>query len=191
MIALVDCGGANLRSVARAFELKDKEIVITQDENFIKNADQVILPGVGSAQNVMKTLRAHGLIECIKSLDQPVLGICVGMQILFERSKEQNAECLGIIKGVVDKFPDTAGFSIPQMGWNEVNFSQKSEHDLNGYYYFANSYFVGEANFSIATSQHINSFSSVIRYNNFLGCQFHPEKSSSNGQKFLDYFLSI
>ena len=189
-VAIVDCGGENLRSVQRAVEIHKIKAVITNDKAKVSNASFVILPGVGSAQNVMQTLESKNLIETIKSLTQPVLGICIGMHILFDRSDEQDTECMKIISGNVKKFNSDRRFKVPQMGWNKVTFLKEQTKDLDDYYYFANSYYSQIINQTIATAEHSVPFTAAIQKNNFLGCQFHPEKSSFAGRKFLEYFFN-
>ena len=189
-VAIVDCGGENLRSVQKAVEIHKIKAVITNDKAKISNASFVILPGVGSAQNVMQTLESKNLIETIKSLTQPVLGICIGMHILFDRSDEQDTECMKIISGNVKKFNSDRRFKVPQMGWNKVTFLKEQTKDLDDYYYFANSYYSQIINQTIATAEHSVPFTAAIQKNNFLGCQFHPEKSSFAGRKFLEYFFN-
>tara|TARA_B110000008_G_scaffold260177_1_gene280638 strand:+ start:124 stop:705 length:582 start_codon:yes stop_codon:yes gene_type:complete len=189
-VAIVDCGGENLRSVQRAVEIHKIKAVITNDKAKVSNASFVILPGVGSAQNVMQSLESKNLIETIKSLTQPVLGICIGMHILFDRSEEQDTECLKIISGNVKKFNSDRRFKVPQMGWNKVTFLKEQTKDLDDYYYFANSYYSQIINQTIATAEHSVPFTAAIQKNNFLGCQFHPEKSSFAGRKFLEYFFN-
>lgn len=189
-VAIVDCGGENLRSVQRAVEIHKIKAVITNDKAKVSNASFVILPGVGSAQNVMQSLESKNLIETIKSLTQPVLGICIGMHILFDRSEEQDTECMKIISGNVKKFNSDKRFKVPQMGWNKVTFLKEQTKDLDDYYYFANSYYSQIINQTIATAEHSVPFTAAIQKNNFLGCQFHPEKSSFAGRKFLEYFFN-
>jgi glutamine amidotransferase len=189
-VAIVDCGGENLRSVQRAIEIHKIKAVITNDKAKVSNASFVILPGVGSAQNVMQSLESKNLIETIKSLTQPVLGICIGMHILFDRSEEQDTECMKIISGNVKKFNSDRRFKVPQMGWNKVTFLKEQTKDLDDYYYFANSYYSQIINQTIATAEHSVPFTAAIQKNNFLGCQFHPEKSSFAGRKFLEYFFN-
>jgi glutamine amidotransferase len=189
-VAIVDCGGENLRSVQRAVEIHKIKAVITNDKAKVSNASFVILPGVGSAQNVMQSLESNNLIETIKSLTQPVLGICIGMHILFDRSEEQDTECMKIISGNVKKFNSDRRFKVPQMGWNKVTFLKEQTKDLDDYYYFANSYYSQIINQTIATAEHSVPFTAAIQKNNFLGCQFHPEKSSFAGRKFLEYFFN-
>ena len=189
-VAIVDCGGENLRSVQKAVEIHKMKAVITNDKARVSNASFVILPGVGSAQNVMQSLESRNLIETIKSLTQPVLGICIGMHILFDRSEEQDTECMKIISGNVKKFNSDKRFKVPQMGWNKVTFLKEQIKDLDDYYYFANSYYSQIINQTIATAEHSVPFTAAIQKNNFLGCQFHPEKSSFAGRKFLEYFFN-
>jgi glutamine amidotransferase len=189
-VAIVDCGGENLRSVQKAVEIHKMKAVITNDKARVSNASFVILPGVGSAQNVMQSLESKNLIETIKSLTQPVLGICIGMHILFDRSEEQDTECMKIISGNVKKFNSDRRFKVPQMGWNKVTFLKEQTKDLDDYYYFANSYYSQIINQTIATAEHSVPFTAAIQKNNFLGCQFHPEKSSFAGRKFLEYFFN-
>jgi glutamine amidotransferase len=189
-VAIVDCGGENLRSVQKAVEIHKMKAVITNDKARVSNASFVILPGVGSAQNVMQSLESRNLIETIKSLTQPVLGICIGMHILFDRSEEQDTECMKIISGNVKKFNSDRRFKVPQMGWNKVTFLKEQTKDLDDYYYFANSYYSQIINQTIATAEHSVPFTAAIQKNNFLGCQFHPEKSSFAGRKFLEYFFN-
>jgi len=189
-VAIVDCGGENLRSVQRAVESHKMKAVITNDKARVSNASFVILPGVGSAQNVMQSLESNNLIETIKSLTQPVLGICIGMHVLFDRSDEQDTECMKIIPGDVKKFNTDCGFKVPQMGWNKVTFVKEQTKDLDDHYYFANSYYSQIFNQTIATAEHSVLFTAAIQKNNFLGCQFHPEKSSFAGRKFLKYFFN-
>ena len=190
-IAIIDCGGANLQSVQHAFQLKGYEANITTENTEIDQASHVVIPGVGSAGKVMNALDSLKLTNLIKGLRQPVLGICIGMQIFYEYSQEQNTKCLGIIKGEIKKLPIQQGIKIPQMGWNEVVFDQNALSDLNNHYYFANSYYAEVSLETAAVNNYKVTMSSVVMKNNFIGCQFHPEKSSVAGEKFLDYFVGL
>ena len=188
-VAIIDSGGSNLRSVAKAIDRLNKSYVITDIANEIMKASFVILPGVGSAKNVMNELKKKNLVDVINNLKQPVLGICIGMQILFEYSAEGNTKCLGLIEGDIQKFDESAGLKVPQMGWNKVTFSDQKLKKFNNYYYFANSYYSCIQKHTTATSEYGDIFTSVVEKNNFLGCQFHPEKSSEAGEYFLQYFF--
>ena len=188
-VAIIDSGGSNLRSVAKAIDRLHKSYVITDIADEIMKASFVILPGVGSAKNVMSELKKKNLVDVINNLKQPVLGICIGMQILFEYSAEGNTKCLGLIEGDIQKFDESADLKVPQMGWNKVTFSDQKLKKFNNYYYFANSYYSGIQKHTTATSEYGDIFSSVVEKNNFLGCQFHPEKSSEAGEYFLQYFF--
>jgi len=190
-IAIIDCGGANLQSVQHAFQLKGYEANITTENTEIDQASHVVIPGVGSAGKVMNALDSLKLTSLIKELRQPVLGICIGMQIFYEYSQEQNTKCLGIIQGEIKKLPIEQGIKIPQMGWNEVVFDQNALSDLNNHYYFANSYYAEVSLETAAVNNYKVTMSSVVIKNNFIGCQFHPEKSSVAGEQFLDYFLGL
>ena len=188
-VGIIDSGGSNLRSVAKAIDRLNKSYVITDIADEIMKASFVILPGVGSAKNVMSELKKKNLIDVINNLKQPVLGICIGMQILFEYSAEGNTKCLGLIKGDIQKFDESTDLKVPQMGWNKVTFSDQKLKKFNNYYYFANSYYSDIQKHTTATSEYGNIFTSVVEKNNFLGCQFHPEKSSDAGEYFLQYFF--
>tara|TARA_B100000214_G_scaffold72687_1_gene48708 strand:- start:11 stop:592 length:582 start_codon:yes stop_codon:yes gene_type:complete len=188
-VAIIDSGGSNLRSVAKAIDRLNKSYVITDIADEIMKASFVILPGVGSAKNVMSELKKKNLVDVINNLKQPVLGICIGMQILFEYSAEGNTKCLGLIEGDIQKFDESADLKVPQMGWNKVTFSDQKLKKFNNYYYFANSYYSGIQKHTTATSEYGDIFTSVVEKNNFLGCQFHPEKSSEAGEYFLQYFF--
>ncbi len=188
-VAIIDSGGSNLRSVAKAIDRLDKSYVITDIADEIMKASFVILPGVGSARNVMSELKKKNLVDVINNLKQPVLGICIGMQILFEYSAEGNTKCLGLIEGDIQKFDKSTDLKVPQMGWNKVTFSDQKLKKFNNYYYFANSYYSDIQKHTTATSEYGNIFTSVVEKNNFLGCQFHPEKSSDAGEYFLQYFF--
>ena len=188
-VAIIDSGGSNLRSVAKAIDRLNKSYVITDIADEIMKASFVILPGVGSARNVMSELKKKNLVDVINNLKQPVLGICIGMQILFEYSAEGNTKCLGLIEGDIQKFDESTDLKVPQMGWNKVTFSDQKLKKFNNYYYFANSYYSSIQKHTTATSEYGDIFTSVVEKNNFLGCQFHPEKSSDAGEYFLQYFF--
>lgn len=190
-VAIIDCGGANLRSVQHALTLKAQEVVITTDPAQISQASHVVIPGVGSAGRVMNTLRRLNLTDTIRELRQPVLGICIGMQVLYEQSEEQNTKCLGIFAGRVKKLPVNHGIKIPQMGWNESAFNSSALSHLSNHYYFANSYYAEESRDTAAITEYEITMTSVAIKNNFIGCQFHPEKSSAAGEKFLNHFLEL
>jgi glutamine amidotransferase len=187
-VAIINSGGANLGSVQRAVDKIGYKAIITKEIKDIIDSTHVIIPGVGSAYNVMRSLKETNLIQTIKSLSQPVLGICIGMQILFEFSDEGKVDCLGLIPGSVERFKSLDHLKVPQMGWNKVSFNN-SLSEFDNYYYFANSYFNPINQFTIAQSQYGVSFTAAIKYKNFIGCQFHPEKSSLAGSKFLKNFL--
>ena len=186
-IGIIDCGGANLNSIYYSFKRLGINAIISNSVNELSEMNAYVLPGVGSADVVMDTLRKKDLINFIKCSNKPILGICIGMQILFDYSEENQTRCLGIIDGNIEKFNVNDGVNVPQMGWNKVECD--NDENLNGYYYFANSYFNKDSKFTIGYSSYGNKFSSIIKKDNILGCQFHPEKSSKAGERFLTYFI--
>lgn len=186
-IGIIDCGGANLNSIYYSFRRLGINAIISNSVNELSEMSAYVLPGVGSADVVMNTLRKRDLINFIKCTNKPILGICIGMQIFFDYSEENQTRCLGIIDGNIEKFNVNDGINVPQMGWNKVECD--ADKDLNGHYYFANSYFNKDSKFTIGYSSYGNKFSSIIKKDNILGCQFHPEKSSKAGERFLTYFI--
>ena len=189
MIGIIDCGGANLNSIKYSLKRIGKKSFVSNIKSELSNADSLILPGVGSAGIVMKSLRKNKLIDFISNTNKPTLGICIGMQILFEYSDEDKTECLGIFKGKIKKFKHNE-MPVPQMGWNKVKCIEEYKY-LNNYYYFANSYYSDSTKNIIGVSNYGDDFSSIIIKDNFVGCQFHPEKSSSAGERFLEEFLNL
>jgi glutamine amidotransferase len=186
-IGIIDCGGANLNSIYYSFKRLGINAIISNSVNELSEMNAYVLPGVGSADVVMNTLRKRDLINFIKCTNKPILGICIGMQILFDYSEENQTRCMGIIDGNIKKFNVNDGVNVPQMGWNKVECD--TDNNLNGHYYFANSYFNKDSKFTIGYSSYGNKFSSIIKKDNILGCQFHPEKSSKAGERFLTYFI--
>ena len=193
MVAIVDSGGANIGSVQAALMRLNVESILTSDESTIRSASHVILPGVGAAEAAMRVLRRSRLYELIKSLRQPVFGICLGMQLLYSASEEGDVECLGIIPGTCRRFSGT-GLTVPHMGWNTLRFEKEDPLMQNvadgSWAYFVHSYFAPVNEFSVATSDYGNVFTAVTRRDNFVGAQFHPERSSLSGATILKNFLS-
>ncbi|MDT8450755.1 MAG: imidazole glycerol phosphate synthase subunit HisH [Wenzhouxiangellaceae bacterium] len=191
-IAVINSGGANLGSVVHALNRLGAESVLTADADVIRSASRVILPGVGAAGRAMNALRGHGLVDVIRGLTQPVLGICLGLQLLFESSEEGETECLGILPGRVVKLPATPGLRLPHMGWNRLTWQTDDPlgRGMRGdeWFYFVHSY-AAPADAAVATSEHGECFAAVVRHANFAACQFHPEKSAAAGARLLRNFL--
>ena len=195
MIAIIDSGGANIASVKFALERLGVVSELTNDINVIRSADKVILPGVGTAPVAMQRLASAGLIDCIRTLQQPVLGICLGMQLLFSHSAEGDTPLLGLFDATCTAFTPTARRSVPHMGWNQLVFQQ--DHPLlagveNGaHVYFVHSYFAPVTTQTIAECSYGQEFTAIVGKKNFLGCQFHPERSGSVGTRILQNFLEM
>ena len=194
MIAIIDSGGANIASVRFALERLGVAGELTADPAIIASSERVILPGVGAAPAAMAQLESAGLVKCIRGLTQPVLGICLGMQLLFERSTESDTRMLGIINSDVKRLPDAQGLRIPHMGWNQVDIRRpdpllKGLED--GWFYFVHSYAVPLGDWTLASSQHGETFSAVVQQDNFRGAQFHPERSAASGARLLKNFLEL
>jgi glutamine amidotransferase len=194
-VVLVDSGGANIASLKFALARLGRDSVFTRDEMLIRAASHVIVPGVGAAADAMQRLAAAGLNQVLPTLTQPVLGICLGMQLLFERSEEDDARCLGILPGEVVRFRPAAALPVPQMGWNALEIRQ-SHPLLQGinegdYVYFVHSYAVPEGDYTLATADYGGAFSAVVARENFHGTQFHPERSGAVGEQLLRNFLSL
>ncbi len=192
---VIGCCGANLASLGFALGRLGIEAPVTADPERVAAATHVILPGVGAARNAMDRLRAAGLADVVPRLTQPVLGICVGMQLLFASSEEEDAECLGIIPERVRRLPQPAGLPVPHMGWNELGLRKPSkilEGVADGAYaYFVHSYAAPVGDYTPAVSRYGIEFSAVVEQGNFYGTQFHPERSSEVGARILDNFLKL
>ena len=194
MIAIVDYKMGNLRSVENALRRLGADFVVTADADVIRRADKVLLPGVGNAAEAMENLRAAGLVEVIRSLRQPVLGICVGMQVMCRHSEEGDVDCLGIFDARVKRFSPSPQVKVPHMGWNKIgNLETKLFKDLEGgsYVYFVHSYYPELCPDTIATATHGVMFSAALKYENFYGTQFHPEKSGDVGERIIANFLQL
>ncbi len=190
-VVIIKYNAGNIRSVLFALERIGITAIVTDNHDEIRSADRVIFPGVGEASSAMKYLTEKGLDKLICSLKQPVLGICLGMQLMCSFSEENNTTCLGIFEEKVRLFPN-AGFKIPQIGWNNITglkstlFNNVAE---NAYMYFVHSYYVESCSDAIAKTDYIVEFSSAVQKNNFSAVQFHPEKSGEIGQKILENFI--
>ena len=189
-IGIIDCGGANLNSIFYSLQRLGIDSIITNSIKDLLNVDGYILPGVGSANVVMNSLIKNKLDLFIKKIEKPTLGICVGMQVMYEYSEEGNTNCLGLIEGSIKKFKQNSGLPVPQMGWNKVNCIDNYKN-LSNFYYFANSFYTKNTNSAVGSSEYGHQITSIVHHNNFLGCQFHPEKSSLAGERFLKEFVKL
>ena len=193
-VVIIDTGCANLSSVRFAVERLGYTVTISREPDVLRNADKLFLPGVGTAQEAMKNLADRELIELVKSLTQPVLGICLGMQLLAEFSAEDDVVTLGLISGTIDSMPNK-GVRLPHMGWNQIIPQQG--HPLfkdipsGSYFYFVHSYALAVGSDTIATCTHGAPFTAAVNRDNFYGVQFHPERSSKAGAQLIKNFLEM
>ncbi|HET6768647.1 MAG TPA: imidazole glycerol phosphate synthase subunit HisH [Chitinophagaceae bacterium] len=196
-IAIIKYNAGNIQSVLYALERIGHTAQVTDNADEIVAADKVIFPGVGEASTAMKYLKERNLHSLICSLTQPVLGICLGMQLMCKYSEENDTNCLGIFDETVKKFaPQTRkrGLKVPQIGWNSI-FDLKT--DLfknipdNSYCYFVHGYYAGKGEHTIATTDYVQPYTSALHKDNFYGVQFHPEKSASTGETILNNFLEL
>ncbi|MFL5765606.1 MAG: imidazole glycerol phosphate synthase subunit HisH [Bacteroidia bacterium] len=191
-VAIIKYNAGNVRSIEFALNRLGIVPVITDEPGELLSADKIIFPGVGEAGSAMTYLRERKLDEVIRNLRQPLLGICLGMQLLCEYSEESETVCLGIFRQAVKRFP--AGRKVPQIGWNRIN--GQSDQLFAGlikseYMYFVHGYYAGMSEETIATTEYGFEYSSALKRNNFYGVQFHPEKSGASGQIILENFLKI
>lgn len=194
-VVIVKYNAGNVYSVDYALRRLGVKAVVTADAEAIRNADKVVFPGVGEAANTMEYLKRTGLDTVIKSLKQPVLGICLGMQLLCTRSEEGDVDCLGIFDTEVRKFvPASHADKVPHMGWNTIRHTNSAL--FNGFakeefVYFVHSYYVPLCAYTAAETDYILPYSSALHKDNFYATQFHPEKSGSVGERILKNFLTI
>jgi glutamine amidotransferase len=197
VIAVIDSGVANLASVLAALSRLGQNAQITADANFVRNADHIILPGVGTAAAAMKQLRERGLVDVLRAARQPVLGICLGMQLLFARSDEgEGADCLGVITGKIRQMKAAPAFPVPHMGWNRIGIADPGHGLLDNiadgsFMYFAHSFAAPPGNHAVAFAEYGDRFTAAVAYENFFGCQFHPERSGPMGLKLIENFLGL
>lgn len=198
-VAIIDSGGANIASLRYAFERLGASSRLTSDPDELRAARRVVLPGVGAAADAMTRLRALNLDELVPQLEQPVLGICLGMQLLFASSEEgddgTDTECLGLIAERVTRFPARDGFPVPHMGWNQLRLVTPSplfDGVRDGeYFYFVHSYAAPPGPWMLAATDYGGEFSAAVRHGNFHGVQFHPERSAQAGARVLANFLEL
>ena len=190
-IAIIKYNAGNIMSVDYALQRLGVKAEITDDQETIRKADKVIFPGVGEASTAMKYLREHKLNVLIRDLRQPVLGICIGLQLMCAHSEEGNVDCIGIFPNRIKLFKPS--LKVPHMGWNTLTGVKTKllEGCENQYVYFVHSYYAETGNFTIATTDYINPFSSALHKDNFYATQFHPEKSGLVGSRILENFIKL
>jgi glutamine amidotransferase len=200
-ITVVDYGAGNMRSVQRALEAVGEQVIVTSDPRDVDRATGLVLPGVGSAQDAMRAIKRLGLVESLQAYvasGRPFLGVCVGLQLLFETSDEGGGvDCLGILPGAVRRFPDAPGLKVPQIGWNSVWL--KYDHPLvngipNGsYFYFVHSYYAepAETEMTLGAADYGVEFAALVAHENVVATQFHPEKSADFGLRLYANFGRI
>lgn len=191
-IVIIKYNAGNIQSVMFALERIGVRATVTDNVEAILAADKVIFPGVGEASTAMKYLKDRGLDKVIVGLKQPVLGICLGMQLMCSFSEENQTECMGIFDEKVKRFEQQEGFKVPQIGWNDIYdlktglFEGVKEHS---FIYLVHSYYASIGEHTIATTNYISPYSTALNKNNFFGVQFHPEKSAAAGEKVLENFI--
>ena len=189
-VAIVKYNAGNIYSVVHALKRLGVEPVVTDDVDTLRSADRVLFPGQGEASQAMGYLRAHGLDEVIRSLTQPVLGICIGQQLMCRHSEEGDTDCLGIFPVDVLRFrPTRHEDKVPHMGWNVIHSTSTGDTLDNAFVYFVHSFYVPVCEFSTAVTDYIVPFSAALRRDNFFATQFHPEKSGAVGEEILRRFL--
>jgi glutamine amidotransferase len=200
MLTIIDYNSGNIGSVCNALERLEQNFLVTSDPEEIKKASKIIFPGVGRAGVAMAELKKRNLVETIRNVKAPFLGICLGMQLLFEVSEEDDTQCLNIIKGTVKKFISNNKYDeiikVPQMGWNtvsEINDDLIFKNiPINSYFYFVNSYYAPiTKEVVLGVTDYGEKFASAVKKDNFYGVQFHPEKSGKIGEKLLNNFVKL
>ena len=192
-VAIVRYNAGNNRSVLNALERLGVSATVTGDPGLLQSADKVIFPGVGEASSAMKYLRQKQLDDTIRSLTQPVLGVCLGMQLLCEHSEENDTECLGVMPGRVKRFAN-ADLKVPHMGWNALSEFDSPLFDGvpdNSYVYFVHGFYVERSSDTVATTNYGTVFAGAMNHKNFYAVQFHPEKSGVVGEQILKNFLDL
>lgn len=194
MIGVIDYEAGNLASVTNALHSIGASVVISSDARQLSQCNGIILPGVGAAPLAMRSLARRDLVSFIRTLEVPFLGICLGMQVLYDESKEAGTKCLGIVSGIVEEF-DSRASRVPHMGWNRVVFGSDDALTAAGtedaHFYFAHSYYAPVGRATIATTACGVTFSAAMRKDNYFGVQFHPEKSGPAGLRLLRSFCDL
>ena len=194
-VAIIDSGGANIASLTYALDRLGIDSTLTQDARTIRNASHVILPGVGAAADAMRRLNDNHLSAVVTGLSQPVLGICLGMQLLASASEEDTTECLGIVPALAEKLDVSSKIPVPNMGWCQVK--QSKSHELfagvenDSYFYFVHSFALPVGEYTLASAEHSKPFSAVLAKGNFFATQFHPERSAAVGSQLLSNFAGL
>ena len=201
MIAIIDYDAGNLKSVEKALQYQDEECIVTRDKEELLKADKIILPGVGAFGDAMEKLHKFGLVDVIHKLvkeNKPFLGICLGLQLMFESSEEgPGVKGLGLLPGKIVKFLEKEGFKIPHMGWNSIDVKEGSRLfkgvSNNSYVYFVHSYYLQAENENdvAATTEYITHVHASVEHDNIFACQFHPEKSGDVGLRILKNFCEL
>jgi glutamine amidotransferase len=193
-VVIIDSGGANIASLQFAIKRLNISAILSKDADTIRAADRVLLPGVGAAKDAMTRLAETNLIDVIRDLQQPVLGICLGMQLLCDASEEEDTDCLGVLPGITRRLPATTLEPVPNMGWCATHTT--NDHSLvasieNGsFFYYLHSYALPVSDHTLATAKHSEPFSAIVAKDNFIGTQFHPERSAAAGAQLLRNFLA-
>ena len=201
MIAVIDYDAGNVKSVEKALQFLGQDVILTRDKDILCSADKVILPGVGAFGTAMDKLHQYGLVDVIHQIVEkgtPFLGICLGLQLMFESSEETpGVEGLGLLKGKIIRIPEKDGLKVPHVGWNDLQFPKESRlfKDFQGgeYVYFVHSYYLQAENESdvAATTEYGVHIHAAVEHDNLFACQFHPEKSADVGMKILKNFVAL
>jgi imidazole glycerol-phosphate synthase subunit HisH len=196
MVGIINYGAGNIRSVSNALKRLEVEHFVTSDRTELTKASKLLFPGVGEARSAMDALNRTDLPEWLQEITVPFLGICLGMQLLFDYSTERETKCLGLISGVNDKFsPGRSGLKVPHMGWNQVQCTAENPLfagiESGEYFYFVHSYYAPLVPATIGTTDYGIQFTSAVQQKNFYGVQFHPEKSGQAGLKLLKNFIEV
>jgi len=194
-VVLIDAGGTNIGSVRYALQRLGVDAPLSSDADEIRAATHVILPGVGAAAPGMARLRETGLVDVVRGLAQPVLGVCLGMQLLFDHSEESDTTCLGLVPASLRLFAKSDRLRVPHMGWNSLQVERSNPLlkgiDTGAFAYFVHSYAAPVGDYTLASCDYGGAFSAVVQRGNFYGAQFHPERSASVGARLLQNFIAL